>query len=74
MQNDTLVYDSLNSRPLPQWLMDQKSGVTTVQAEELVMKEDHTLKISIIATVIFIVLVVSVLTVMILRKKRNQAI
>ena len=72
MQTDTLVYDSLGSRPLPQWLQDQKSGVTTVQAEELVMKEDHTLKISIIATVIFVILVVSVLTVIIIRKKKNR--
>jgi hypothetical protein len=41
MQTDTLSYDSLDNRPLPKWLIDQKSGITTVQPEKLVMKEDH---------------------------------
>ena len=73
MQTDTLSYDSLDSRPLPKWLMDQKTGVTTIQAEELVMKEDQSLKISIVATGIFIILVVAFLTFYISRKHNGQA-
>jgi heme/copper-type cytochrome/quinol oxidase subunit 2 len=73
MQTDTLSYDSLESRPLPKWLVDQKSGVTSIQPEELVMKEDHSLKISITVTVIFLLLVVAILTLYINRKYKKQA-
>jgi hypothetical protein len=73
MQTDTLSYDSLDSRPLPKWLIDQKSGITTVQPEKLVMKEDHSLKISIVATVIFVILVVGLLTLFMSRKHKNRA-
>ena len=73
MQKDTLSYDSLDSRPLPKWLVDQKTGVTTIQPEELVMKEDHSLKISIAVTVIFILLVVALLTLYINRRHKKQA-
>ena len=73
MQSDTVSYDSVDSRPLPEWLIDQKSGITTIQPEETVMKEDRSLKISIIATVIFIILVVAVLTIYLNRKHKNQA-
>ena len=73
MQTDTLSYDSLDSRPLPKWLVDQKTGVTTIQPEELVMKEDHSLKISIAVTVIFILLVVALLTLYINRRHKKKA-
>jgi hypothetical protein len=72
MQNDTLSHDTLNNRPLPKWLMDQKSGLTTTQPQKIVMREDHSLKISFIATAIFILLVVTILTVSILKKNKNQ--
>ena len=73
MQKDTLSYDSLDSRPLPKWLIDQKSGITTIEPEELVMKEDHSLKISFIATGLFIILLVAFITLYINRKHKNQA-
>ena len=73
MQTDTLSYDSLESRPLPKWLMDQKSGITTIQPEEIVMEEDHSLKISFVVTGIFIILVVVLITTYINRKHKNQA-
>ena len=73
MQTDTLSYDSLDSRPLPKWLVDQKTGVNTIQPEELVMKEDHSLKISIAVTVIFILLVVALLTLYINRRHKKKA-
>ena len=73
MQTDTLSYDSLDSRPLPKWLMDQKSGVNTVQAEELHMQEDHSLTISFVVTGVFIVLLVAIITLYVNRKHKNQA-
>ncbi|HEY5509794.1 MAG TPA: hypothetical protein VIK10_02090 [Prolixibacteraceae bacterium] len=72
MQNDTLSHDTLNNRPLPKWLMDQKSGLTTIQPQKIVMKEDHSLKISFIATTIFILLAVAIMTVYFLKKHKNQ--
>lgn len=78
MQTDTLAYDtlsqdSLNSRPLPKWLVDQKSGLTTIQPEKLVMREDHSLKISFIVTGILILVLVTILTFYFIRKHKKQA-
>ena len=72
MQEDTLSYDSLDSRPLPKWLIDQKSGITTIEPEEIVMKEDHSLSISFIVTGLFIILLVAFITLHINRKHKNQ--
>lgn len=72
MQTDTLSYDTIDSRPLPKWLVDQKTGANTIQPEVLVMKEDHSLKISITVTIIFILLVVALLNVYINRKHKKQ--
>ena len=73
MQIDTLSYDSLESRPLPKWLIDQKLGITTIEPEEIVMKEDHSLEISFIVTGVFIILLVALITLYIYRKHKNQA-
>ena len=73
MQKDTLSYDSLDSRPLPKWLIDQKSGVNTYQPEELVMKEDHSLEISFMVTGVFIVLLAIFVTLYINKKHKKQA-
>ena len=78
MQPDTLAYDtlsndSLDSRPLPKWLVDQKEGLTTIQPEKMVMKEDHSLKISFVVTAIFILVLVSILTFYFIRKHKKQA-
>jgi heme/copper-type cytochrome/quinol oxidase subunit 2 len=72
MQKDTLSYDSLNSRPLPKWLIDQKSGINTIQPEEIVMREDHSLTISFIVTGLIIILLVALITLYINRKHKNQ--
>ena len=72
MQIDTLSYDSLDSRPLPEWLIDQKSGITTIQPEEIVMREDHSLTISFIVTGLFIILLVALITHYINRKHKSQ--
>lgn len=71
MQNDTLLYDTLNYRPLPKWLVDQKSGLNTIQPQKIVMREDNSLKISFLFTSIFILLAVSILTVYILKKPKD---
>ena len=73
MQNDTILYDSIESRPLPKWLLDQKSGLTTVQQEEMVMREDNSLKISFIVTACLIILIIAFLTYFFTRKHKNQA-
>ncbi len=73
MQQDTLSYDSLDSRPLPKWLIDQKSGVTTYQPEVLVIKEDHSLEISFIVTGVFIILLAIFVTLYINKKHKSQA-
>jgi len=73
LAQDTLAQDTLESRPLPKWLTDQKEGLTTMQAEELVMKEDNSLKISFIVTGIFILLIVTILSFYLIRKQKNQA-
>jgi heme/copper-type cytochrome/quinol oxidase subunit 2 len=72
MQNDTLSYDTLNNRPLPKWLVDQKAGLTTIQPQKTVMREDNSLKISFIVTSVFILLAVTILTVYFLHKHKNQ--
>ena len=73
MQPDTLAYDTLDSRPLPKWLTDQKSGLSTMQAEELVMREDNSLKISFFVTGIIILVLVTLLTFYFIRKHKKQA-
>ena len=74
MQIDTLSYDSLDSRPLPEWLIDQKSGISTIQPEEIVMREDHSLTISFIVTLLFIISLVALITLYINRKHKNQVL
>jgi len=70
---DTISYDSTDSRPLPKWLTDQKSGVNTIQPQKVTMREDNSLKISFIATALIILVAVSFLTVYILRKQKDKA-
>jgi hypothetical protein len=74
MEQDTLRYDSLEKRPLPKWLTDQKEGLNTVQLQKIEMKEDASLNISFILTGIIILLVVTLLTVYILRKNKNHPV
>jgi heme/copper-type cytochrome/quinol oxidase subunit 2 len=73
MQPDTLAYDTLDSRPLPKWLIDQKSGLTTIQPEKIVMREDNSLKISFVVTGIFIFVFVTLVTLYFIRKHKKQA-
>jgi hypothetical protein len=71
MIQDTIGYDTLEARPLPKWLTDQRDGLNTYQPEILVMKEDHSLKISIIVTGIVFILAVFILSIYFIRKNKK---
>jgi len=70
MVQDSSTYDSLESRPLPRWLTDQRDGLNTVQPVKMEMREDRSLEISFAVTGAIILLAVTVLTVFILRKRK----
>jgi hypothetical protein len=72
MDQDTLTYDSLANRPLPKWLTDQRDGLNSIQPAKINMKEDKSLDISFAITGAIILLVLTVLTIYILRKKKNN--
>lgn len=69
---DTVGFDSLEARPLPKWLTDQRDGLNTYQPEVLVMKEDHSLEISIAITGLVIFITVIFLTFLFLRKNKKR--
>ncbi len=71
MGQDTLEYKSLDDRPLPRWLTDQRDGLNQYQPEILEMKEDRSLILSFMVTGAIIILVVAVLTVYVLRNKKK---
>lgn len=70
MEQDSLQYDSVANRPLPKWLVNQRDGLNTIQPVKIVMKEDKSLQISFAVTGIFILLIISILTVYILKKSK----
>jgi hypothetical protein len=72
MQEDTVSYDSLEARPLPKWLTDQRDGLNSWQPPKMEMKEDASLTWSIGATGILILLFVTVLTFRILRRNKKK--
>jgi heme/copper-type cytochrome/quinol oxidase subunit 2 len=69
-EQDSIVYDSVAGRPLPGWLQRQKQGLNTYTPEKRVMKEDRSIETSIILTGVFIIIVVTFLTIYFLRKKK----
>jgi len=72
MVQDSSTYDSLESRPLPRWLTDQRDGLNTVQPVKMEMREDRSLEISFAVTGAIILLAVTVLTLFILLKKKKK--
>jgi heme/copper-type cytochrome/quinol oxidase subunit 2 len=72
MKQDTIGYDSLEARPLPKWLTNQRDGLNTYQPQQLEMKEDHSLQISLISTGIVILITVLILTIYFLRKNKRS--
>jgi hypothetical protein len=71
MEQDSVRYDSIGARPLPQWLVKQREGLNAYQPVKIVMKEDRSLETSFILTGVFILLFVSILTFYILRKGKK---
>lgn len=71
MRQDTVRYDSLDARPLPQWLTDQRDGLNTYQPEKIEMKEDYSLQVSLISTGILIFITIVFLTFYFLRKNKK---
>jgi heme/copper-type cytochrome/quinol oxidase subunit 2 len=73
MHQDSIKHsDSLEARPLPKWLTDQRDGLNTYQPEIRVMKDDHSLSISVISTGVLIFLIVLVLTIHFHFKKKKS--
>ena len=72
MRQDTIGYDSLEARPLPKWLIDQRDGLNTYQPEVREMKEDRSLSISLISTGIIIFLTILFLTIWFLKKNKKR--
>ena len=72
VKQDTVGYDSLGARPLPKWLTDQRDGLNAYQPEILTMKEDSSLKISLIITGAVIILTILILTLYFLLKNKNK--
>jgi len=69
---DTIRYDSLEARPLPKWLTDQRDGLNTYQPQVAEMKKDNSLQISLISTGAVILLTVAFLTVYLFRKNKKR--
>lgn len=72
MQSDTIKYDTLNIRPLPKWLIDQKTGLNTLQPEKIIMRDDNSLKISSTVTALIIIMLVAISTIIVLKKSKNK--
>ena len=60
------------SRPLPQWLQEQKARSELAEEKEDFIQKDHSLYIAIGVTLISILLVVALFSVWIMRKKENK--
>lgn len=72
MGKDTLIYDSVENRPLPKWLTDQRDGLNTYQPEQIEMKEDRSLSVSFTVTGLIVILAVVILTISIMRKNKKR--
>ena len=73
MIQDSIRYDSLEARPLPKWLTDQRDGLNTYQPQKLEMKEDHSLEISLISTGAVILITLVFLTIWFLQKNKKKS-
>lgn len=72
MRQDSVKYDSLQARPLPEWLTRQRDGLNAYQPARAEMKADNSLKVSVISTGLVVLLAVILLTVVVLRKKNKK--
>ncbi|MDD4226073.1 MAG: hypothetical protein WCY58_07490 [Mariniphaga sp.] len=72
MKQDTIGYDSLEARPLPKWLTDQRDGLNYYQPEMPKMMEDHSLNIAVVSTGAIIIITLLLFTAYFIWKKRKK--
>jgi hypothetical protein len=72
VKEDTIRYDSLESRPMPKWLIDQREGLNSYQPVKAEMRVDNSLNISMISTGVSVILTVLILTLYFLRKSKKR--
>jgi len=71
MEQDTISIDSVENRPLPKWLTDQRDGLNTYQPVKTEIKVDKSLTVSLAVTGIIVLLIVTFLTIYFYRRKTN---
>ena len=70
MKQDTIRYDSLDNRPLPRWLTDQKAQSQLLEDKESFIREDHSLYISLGVTIFSVLVLVLLFTFRIIKRKK----
>lgn len=74
MDQDTIQTDTGPEKPLPKWLTDQRDGLNQYRPETIEMKDDRSLPVSFAVTGAIILIVVTILTINILRKKKRNSL
>ena len=69
MEQDSIKYDSLEIRPLPKWLTDQKARNELAEEKEQFIREDHSLNIALGITLLSTLLLVLFFTFWIIKRK-----
>ena len=69
MEQDAIRVDSLDNRPLPRWLTDQKAQSQLIDDKEEFIRKDSSLSVSLSVTLVLVLLLVSLFTFRILRRK-----
>ncbi len=72
MEQDTVRYDSLDNRPLPQWLRDQQAQSQLIEDKEGFIREDPSLYISLGVTLFSVLVLVLLITFRIIKRKNIQ--
>ena len=72
MEQDTIRYDALENRPLPQWLTYQKAQSQLIEDKEAFIKKDPSLYISLGITLFSVLFVVLIITFRILKRKNIE--
>jgi hypothetical protein len=70
LEQDTSKYDSLEIRPLPKWLTDQKARNMLTEEKEQFIREDNSLNIALGLTLLSTLLFVLLFTYWIIRRKK----
>jgi len=69
MEQDSIKYDSLEIRPLPKWLTDQKARNELAVEKEQFIREDNSLNIAVGVTLLSAILLVLFFTFRIIKRK-----